>query len=182
MALVKCTQCGNEVATNAAACPRCGAPPHRRINFGRLFRIAVVLSVAPCFLAWVLITIRDGGEGGAPSARASTRPAAEAKQVELRKLLSEYGDNEVRADEAFKGRVIQTSGVVGEVKKDIVGDTYVLVGTGRQFELPVLQCSLNSNQVKKAATLTKGARVTVRGRVTGLMLNVQAGDCEVVDL
>ena len=182
MALVKCKQCGNEVATNAVACSKCGAPPHRPINFGKLFGIAVALLVAPCFLAWVMAMVRGGDEGGASSARASTKPAAEAKQVEIRTLLKEYGDNEVRADEAFKGRVIQTSGVVGEVKKDIVGDTYVLVGTGRQFELPVLQCSLDSNQVKKAAALTKGARVTVRGRVTGLMMNVQAGDCEVVEL
>ena len=27
MALVKCTECGNDVSTKAAACPNCGAPP-----------------------------------------------------------------------------------------------------------------------------------------------------------
>ncbi|QRN97010.1 zinc-ribbon domain-containing protein [Archangium violaceum] len=178
MALVKCRQCGNEVATNAAACPKCGAPPHRRINFGKLFGIAVVLLVAPCFLAWVMAQVR-GNDSAAPAAAKRT---VDAKQVEIRTLLAEYTDNEVRADEAFKGKVIQTSGVVGEVKKDIVGDTYVLVGTGRQFELPVLQCTLDSAQVKKAASLTKGARVTVRGRVNGLMMNVLAKDCEIVNL
>jgi hypothetical protein len=180
MALVKCGQCGGDVASNAVACPKCGAPPPRRINIGKLFGIAVGILVAPCLLAWGLALVR-GGDGTAPSPRASASPSVEAKQVELRTLLSEYRDNEVRADEAFKGHVIQTSGVVGEVKKDIVGSTYVLVGSGRQYELPVLQCTLERAQVKKAATLTKGARVTVRGRVTGLMLNVQAGDCELVE-
>ena len=27
MALIKCHECGNDVSTQAAACPRCGAPP-----------------------------------------------------------------------------------------------------------------------------------------------------------
>lgn len=27
MALIQCTECGNQVASTAAACPSCGAPP-----------------------------------------------------------------------------------------------------------------------------------------------------------
>lgn len=30
VALVQCKECGNEVSTNASACPRCGAPIPRQ--------------------------------------------------------------------------------------------------------------------------------------------------------
>ena len=66
------------------------------------------------------------------------------------------------------------------MKKDILDEPYVTVGTGAAFEIPQVQCSLRSDQSNKAATLQKGQRVTVRGRVHGLMLNVQLHDCEVL--
>ncbi|WP_395854744.1 zinc-ribbon domain-containing protein [Cystobacter fuscus] len=176
MALVKCRQCGNEVATNAKACPKCGAPPPRRLNFGKLFGIAVALLVAPCFLAWALAQVR-GGDGAAP-----TKRRVDAKQVELRTLLAEYTDNEVRADASFKGKLIQTSGVVDDVKRDVLNTVYVIVGTGKRYEVRQVQCFLDEDNAQTVASLTKGSRVTIRGRVEGLMMNVLVKDCEIVQL
>ncbi len=117
----------------------------------------------------------------AESTRAATnRPAP--KDVELRSLLSEYADNEVRADSNFKNHVIQTSGIVDDVKKDIMDSVYITVGTGRRFEIPQVQCFVADDQVSKAANLSKGSRVSVRGRVRGLMMNVLVHDCEIVEL
>lgn len=101
--------------------------------------------------------------------------------MEIRKLLAEYSDNEIRADSAFKGQLIQTTGVVDDVKKDIMDSIYVTLGTGRQFEIPQVQCFFDDVHAKKAAALSKGARVTVRGRVDGLMMNVLVKDCEFAD-
>ncbi|NOJ82332.1 hypothetical protein HNV28_29075 [Myxococcus xanthus] len=124
-----------------------------------------------------------GKPGGNRPAAAST-PSAEvtARWVDMTTLLSEYRDNEVRADSNFKGQFVQTAGVVDDVKKDLFGSIYVTLGTGRQFEIPQVQCFFDESQSKKAATLTKGSRVTVRGRVEGLMMNVLMRRCEFIGL
>jgi hypothetical protein len=44
------------------------------------------------------------------------------------------------------------------------------------------KCFFDDAHAKKAASLSKGARVTVRGRVTGLMMNVVVRECEFVGL
>jgi hypothetical protein len=112
------------------------------------------------------------------------RPAAEhepdsALNVSLGDLLSEYKDNEIRADGQYKGKRIRVSGTVGDVKKDILSSPYVIVGTGKQFEIPTVQCSLRSSEATKAAGLSKGSSVTVSGKVGGLMMNVQLRDCTI---
>ncbi len=140
MALVKCKQCGNDVADNAAACPKCGAPPPRRSNVGRAVLIGVGLFFSVCFLGMCSASTkaaRGGGGGTASASRTSVKPAT---PVEIRTLLGEYRDNEIRADSSFKGHVIQTSGIVDDVKRDMLDSIYVTIGTGRQFEIPVVFC------------------------------------------
>lgn len=184
MALTKCKQCGGDMASNAAACPKCGAPPPRGLSFGKLLMFGVGGFMALCFFGTCVSGIgaaaRKGG-GTASAAPSAPRPAATATSVEIRKLLAEYSDNEIRADSAFKGQLIQTTGVVDDVKKDIMDSIYVTLGTGRQFEIPQVQCFFDDVHAKKAAALSKGARVTVRGRVDGLMMNVLVKDCEFAD-
>ncbi|MGZ3461753.1 MAG: OB-fold protein [Archangium sp.] len=72
---------------------------------------------------------------------AATKPAQAARTVDIRTLLGEYNDNEIRADSTFKGHVIQTSGLVGDVKRDILGDAYITLGVGGPFEVPMVQCA-----------------------------------------
>ncbi|WP_434042221.1 MULTISPECIES: OB-fold protein [Sorangium] len=152
--------------------------------------------------ALLLVGCKGKDEGGAPArpvaeapgaaVPATTQPAAEpapakpeapqreaAVKVEIKQLLGEYGDNEVRADNAFKGKLVQVTGLVGDVKKDITGGIYVTVGTGGMLEIPVVQCSISESEAGAASALSKGQRVTVRGRVSGLMMNVQVSDCEI---
>jgi hypothetical protein len=176
MALVKCRTCGIELATVAAACPKCGAPPPRGIRLGRLFGIAFLVTFF--FVAWVMAQAGDGG-GAAPAA---ARRMPDAKQVEIHKLLAEYTDNEVRADAAFKGKLIQTTGVVDDVKRDVLNTVYVVVGTGKKYEMRQVQCFVDEDNANTVASLTKGRRVTIRGRVKGLMMNVLVEDCELVQL
>lgn len=106
-------------------------------------------------------------------------PQRDWSRVEVAKLLSEYEDNEVRSDERYKGKFIRTTGIVGEVKKDILGDVYVTIGTGKRFEIPIVQCFVSKGQNDKVSSLSKGDSVTIVGRVDGLMMNVLVKDCEV---
>lgn len=180
MALVKCKQCGNEVAANAAACEKCGALRPRGTSTGKLMAIVGVgvgaLCVVPCLIGGVVSALKRGDTS------VSDKPAEAARTVDIRTLVGEYRDNELRADSTFKGHVIQTSGFVGDVKKDVLGDAYITLGAGGPFEVVMVQCVLNKAQVKKAAALSQGTRVTVRGRVSGMLMNVLVRECELVNL
>jgi hypothetical protein len=97
--------------------------------------------------------------------------------VKINDILSLYKDNEVKADLQYKNKCIEVTGSVDLIKKDFLDNMYVTLGTGAIFEIPVIQCHLNKEQEMTAANLTKGQKVTVKGRVDGLMMNVQLKDC-----
>jgi hypothetical protein len=120
----------------------------------------------------------------APETQRAAAPALApdpARRVELKTLLGEYKDNEVRADSAFKGKRLRIEGKVGDVKKDILNHPYVTVGTGQMFEIPTVQCMLDQSEVGKAAQLSKGEKVVVEGTVKGLMMNVLVDDCVIAN-
>lgn len=113
----------------------------------------------------------------------ASRKATEAKwteaTVELRALLGEYKDNEIRADARYKSKPIQVTGIVGDVKKDILNQPFLTLGTGEEFEIPVVQCALTAAAADRAARLHKGDTVTVRGTGNGLLFNVHVKNCEI---
>lgn len=128
-----------------------------------------------------------GRAAAAEKQRARVQAEAEAeaavweeRTVDLQTLLASYDDNELAADSRFKGKSIQVSGVVDDIKNDIVGRPFVILGTGKEFEIPAVQCWLASGAKGKAARLHKGGPATLRGEVRGLMMHVQVGDCDIV--
>lgn len=117
--------------------------------------------------------------GGTPGATPAAPKADEpATTVDLKTLLKDYKDNEVRADGLYKDKRVQLTGKVGDIKKDMLNKIYVTLGTGAQFEMPVVQCFFDDEHTAKASALSKGQSLTVKGRVSGLMMNVLVKDCE----
>jgi len=100
-------------------------------------------------------------------------------EVEAKDILEAYKNNEVRGDGQYKDKRIQITGKVGDVKKDITDSIYITVGTGADFEIPVVQCFVKNGEEKAAAALNKGDVVAVVGHVDGLMMNVLVKDCEI---
>ncbi len=115
----------------------------------------------------------------AASAKAAATDAQYVK-VPVATLLSEYRDNEIRADGLYKGKLLQITGRVDDTKRDVLNTIYVTIGTGEMFEIPQVQCFFGDEWAKAASTLSKGMTVTVRGRVDGLFMNVIVKDCEFV--
>lgn len=141
--------------------------------------VALLVSVA-----WFLTQAAAVGAASEQAAREQATKAAatqsdlaNAEQVDLATLLSEYKENEVRADARFKGRFISVTGNVDEVKKDLLGSVYVLVGTNKRFEIPQVQCSIARGHEAATVSLSRGQTVKVAGRAEGLMLNVHLADC-----
>ena len=93
-------------------------------------------------------------------------------------LIASYEENEVNADNNFKGKTLYVGGVIEEIKKDIVDDIYVtLKGSDG---LRQVQCYFDNKEI--AAKLQKGMNVVFKGKCDGLMMNVIMKDCELVPL
>jgi len=180
MALVKCKQCGTEVANNAATCPQCGAKVPRGMSTGKIL-LLIFGGLGVCFFGTCMVgavgMARSKPGGAGSSSGASSTAAASARYVDIHTLLSEYADNQVRADSTFKGRYVQIDGVVNDVRRDVLNTIYVTLGSS-QLEVLQVQCFFNEGQAKRAASLSRGSRVSVRGRVDGMLMNVLMKDCE----
>ncbi len=92
-------------------------------------------------------------------------------------LMQNYINNEVRADENFKGKSFYVEGIVTDIKKDIMGDIYVTLEGSEMFR--EVQCYFDDSSI--AAQLEKGMHVTFFGKCDGLMMNVLMKDCKLVE-
>lgn len=114
------------------------------------------------------------------SSSSSSSPADQSKQimqVGIRQLLSDYKNNEINADNKYKGNHVQVTGIVDNIKKDIMSNLYITLGTGAEFEIPEIQAFFDDSMNEKLGNLSKGQKLTVVCRIDGLMMNVLGQDC-----
>lgn len=91
MGLMKCKSCGNEVATDAATCPKCGSPTKKKMGIVKLFFVVLGGLFLLCFLGSIF-----GGKsrsGGGSSAAPSDAPAAPAPEVAQLPWITTVNDN-----------------------------------------------------------------------------------------
>ncbi|OOG87804.1 hypothetical protein B0E42_07145 [Pseudomonas sp. A25(2017)] len=148
---------------------------------------AKIISFAWLVISLVFVAAQDGGTKSTASVPSTTlssssvpSPAAQSKQVMqvgIRQILSDYKNNEVGADNKYKGNHVQVTGIVGDIKKDIMDNLYVTLGTGAQFEIPEVQAFFDDSMNSKLGSLNKGQKLTVVCRIDGLMMNVLGKDC-----
>ena len=89
------------------------------------------------------------------------------------KLYKEYNANEIAADEKYKGKIIEVTGVIRDIGNDIMDNPYITLVGDEYFG--DIQCYFNEKSV--VAKLSKGKRITVIGSCSGLMMNVQINNC-----
>jgi TM2 domain-containing membrane protein YozV len=88
-------------------------------------------------------------------------------------LLKAYEDNEVSADDAYKGKWLKVSGSVESIGKDILDAPYVALKTG-QYEIRSVQIYFKDNS--QLGSLRKGQNITIIGRCKGMMMNILVED------
>jgi ABC-type uncharacterized transport system permease subunit len=102
-------------------------------------------------------------------------------KVSAKDLLAAYEDNELAADQRFKGKTLQVSGVMSKVDTDVWhDDKYILrIGSGAQFEVWTVNCS--DIPQSKLVNLSEGENVTVIGEFDdGGDLGVDLKKCSIV--
>lgn len=177
MAMKQCPECGGDVSSSAASCPKCGktlkmsTPKKLGMGCGLLFLFFLAIGIIGGKSA-----TSDAGAGGTPSGPAAEVPAIE---VTANDLIGAYGTNEVSADGQYKDKAVLVTGIVDKIGKDMLDAAYVTVGTGKHFEIPIVQCTFARSNTAAAAQLQPGQSIRVLGVVKGKMMNVQLADCQV---
>lgn len=137
----------------------CGCPV---ALFGGLFALGVLGSMFG-------VTPTESG-GGRPKSMEELPPRVLAYD-----LVKQYAENEVAADERYKGKKLWVGGTVERVGKDIMDDSYVAL---KGMDIRSVQCFFEDE--KQLATLKVGSRIVIEGECDGLMMNVLLKDCSIV--
>lgn len=112
---------------------------------------------------------------------AKTEAEKPAINITATALSKAYQDNEVGADQLYKGTVLIITGTVQSINKDFTDKIYVtLKGDGGEYSLADIQCYFSDDHVNAASSLKKGQRVTVKGLGDGLVMNVIVRGCSLV--
>ena len=140
-----------------------------------------------CLIAFgvfiVLIIIIAAASGGSPSTDSPNDTAVEETKetaivITASELYSAYRTNEVSADTMYKGKLIELTGTIDTIGKDILDNPYVSFKTGEI--LGSVQCMLADSAIAQAGSLTPGTKITLQGRGNGYLLNALLKDCTIV--
>ncbi len=102
---------------------------------------------------------------------ASSSPEAPAAiKVTAAELMQAYSDNKVKADDTYKDKTVEVSGVVSEVGKDIMNSPYVALKTKEMIY--TVQVYFTDEENKKLGDLKKGQSIKAIGKCTGALGNV----------
>jgi tRNA_anti-like len=121
-------------------------------------------------------TVKESNAVAAPVVKAPVQPTI---KVTADQLMSDYTANEVSADAKYKNNVIEVSGIVETIGKDIVDTPYIALKTGGQYSISSIQCMFAKSDESALASVSKGERIVLIGSVTGKLGNVILNGCRI---
>lgn len=141
-----------------------------------LLLMAVGFSLTSTAKGTPVSTTTSAGSTAAPEVPAQTPPM----QVTADALYSAYNQNEVAADAKYKGNVVEVSGIINTIGKDVLNTPYVTLNAG-EYAFPDVQCMFSQADESQLATLSSGQRITMDGVVSGESLTiVEIDGCAIV--
>ena len=161
-------------------------PTYNLIKDKLHFTISKGLKIAIVIILFIIAGVVMGGSGSSVKTVTSTNPQSPqqtqptAIKVSAAQLFSDYSANQVAADTKYKNNLVEVTGIVGNIGKDILDNPYVLLTDGQQYSLTGVQCSFSPSDNSQLATVSKGQQITLSGTVSGLMMNVEVSGCQIV--
>lgn len=159
MAMIECKECKQQVSSKAKACPSCGAAVPKKV--GCLQSIGAVLGVL--FGLMIIFGTDSSNSGGADSN--ATQPAEEVVTATSKEIAAAYDGNEARGDALYKGKLIQLTGKVNSVNKDVANNTVLILAGNKMFQS--VHATLDDTEEQTAINVQKGQSVTLRCRGSG---------------
>ena len=107
----------------------------------------------------------------------TTAPVQTAVKVKADALYSDYNANQIAADNKYKDKVLDVSGTISTIGKDILGSPYVMLSSADGMD--IVQCSFSSNDSDALAKLNKGDSITIEGQISGFLGYVELNKCKI---
>lgn len=139
-------------------------------------RHKILTGIGGIFLFFILVSALGSPKEGSQetSTEAEAEVAEQVITVTASQLYSDYKQNELAADEKYKGEMIEVSGTVASIE-EMFGQKFVSLNTGDI--IGKIQCFLDDSEGSKAASLTVGQQITLTGKGDGMSLNVAMKNC-----
>lgn len=116
----------------------------------------------------------------AESAASSTETASNAIAVSAGQLINDYEANEFGADQKYKGKVLQVSGIVYKVSTTDDGGALLQVSPSSDSWDDVWCYFYDAEELQKVSTLTTEQSVTVEGLCEGNDFYIELSNCKIV--
>ncbi|MDC0719109.1 OB-fold protein [Nannocystis bainbridge] len=146
----------------------------------------LLVGVGALFVISIISRDKNTSPTTSTSAASAARPSSapeppKAPQIDARvtarELFEAYEKNEIAADNRFKDKLLEVSGKVDNVGKDLLDTPYVALSTGGKFDILGVQAFFDDASLPKLANLSKGQDVTVACRCDGKFGNVMLKEC-----
>ena len=185
MKMTKCKKCGKVFPMNMSNCPDCFAK--RSLPVGSVVGITICCVIlAICLGSIIGILVSEQPTAVADDYPQEVENKAEIDYTEIdyievtaNDIFSAFEENEIAAEEKFKGQLVKITGIVSDInsKSTLISANILLKVDGSVFGC--VQCNFNSENSKALSTVEKGQNVTIVGTCEGLSLyNVMINACE----
>ena len=134
-------------------------------------------AVATCGL--LVFLVLAAGSADDEEAEKEVVSKGPAHKVSARRLWAEYDENGVAADQKYKDKIIEVTGVVDTIDKDITDTIYIKLKTGQYSSMAY--CYLAAKHTNEAASLRKGQTITLRGKCDGKLMGINLRGCVLVE-
>lgn len=154
-----------------------------RIICAAVVMLMSIFVLSSCTLAF------PSSESGEPAANISSELPSEASpspsveptiQITATDLLAAYEENQVNADNQYKGKLLEVTGIIDDIGTDIMDDVYVTINNGDEYAFTCVQCFFkNKDEIAKVSNLKPGSEITIVGKCDGEVFNVLLKDCKI---
>jgi phage baseplate assembly protein gpV len=107
-----------------------------------------------------------------------TEPVIVIPEITAIALWQAYDENEVKADNTYKGKEFIITGTIHDIGKDITDTPYITFSDGTEYSVTSVQCMFKNKD--DVINLNKGDTVKIKGKISGKLLNVLVRNCEFV--
>ncbi|MFA5777885.1 MAG: hypothetical protein WC870_00075 [Candidatus Paceibacterota bacterium] len=140
---------------------------------------------------WVIVVIvffivvgsMEDAPKNVQQAETQTKPEQKVEAIKLaaETLRQAYKSNEVNGDNLYKGKLVEISGTVDTIGKDVLDEAYVTFETNESVAFDKVQCMFNSTEENSLAQLKKGQALKVQGTVSGVSIgSVIVRNCKII--
>lgn len=178
--LINCSTCGQEIASNAKACPKCGAKNKKAFTKGTVLGTIIIIII----IGAIFGLNSDNGATSASAPTKSTQSLASSTSssnssshttkaevvkpdpiiVSVDTLVDDLESNALNASNTYKGKYVEVTGRLSVI--DSSGDYFSLDPLNDSWSFTNVLCYITKEQQSIVAEFNKDQEITVIGTIT----------------